>query len=204
MRGDDKVIDYLNRGLRAELTAVNQYWLHYRIFDDWGFLELGKKWREESIEEMRHADQFVKRILFLEGFPNMQKLDALRIGQTVEEIIDADLATEIDARALYLEAAAYCLSINDRVSEQLFEEIVKSEEHHIDFLETQEKVDTAAGRATLFAKAHGRAGFIEAQNSAAPAIPTTFHRLDQLLEREGFGRKPKSPSGRFFAKASSA
>ncbi len=115
MRGDDKVIDYLNRGLRAELTAVNQYWLHYRIFDDWGFLELGKKWREESIEEMRHADQFVKRILFLEGFPNMQKLDALRIGQTVEEIIDADLATEIDARALYLEAAAYCLSINDRV-----------------------------------------------------------------------------------------
>jgi len=134
MRGDDKVIDYLNRGLRAELTAVNQYWLHYRIFDDWGFLELGKKWREESIEEMRHADQFVKRILFLEGFPNMQKLDALRIGQTVEEIIDADLATEIDARALYLEAAAYCLSINDRVSEQLFEEIVKSEEHHIDFL----------------------------------------------------------------------
>lgn len=137
MKGDPKVIDYLNRGLRSELTAVNQYWLHYRIFDNWGFLELAKKWREESIEEMRHADKFVKRILFLEGFPNMQSLDPLRIGQSVEEIIDADLATETDARALYLEAAAYCLSINDRVSEQLFEEIVASEEKHIDFLETQ-------------------------------------------------------------------
>lgn len=140
MRGDNKVIEYLNHGLRSELTAVNQYWLHYRIFDNWGFGELAKKWREESIEEMHHADKFVKRILFLDGFPNMQKLDALRIGQTVEEIIDADLATEIDARALYLEAAAYCLSINDRVSEQLFEEITASEERHIDFLETQKEL----------------------------------------------------------------
>jgi bacterioferritin len=140
MRGDEKVIEYLNRGLRSELTAVNQYWLHYRIFDNWGFEELAKKWREESIEEMVHADKFVKRILFLEGFPNMQKLDALRIGQTVEEIIDADLATEMEARALYLEAAAYCLSINDRVSEQLFEEIAASEERHIDFLETQKEL----------------------------------------------------------------
>ena len=137
MRGDAKVIDYLNRGLRAELTAVNQYWLHYRIFHNWGFLELSKKWREESIEEMRHADEFVERILFLEGFPNMQVLDPLRIGQSVEEIIKADLATEMEARNLYLEAAAYCLSINDRVSEQLFEHVVKSEEGHIDFLETQ-------------------------------------------------------------------
>jgi bacterioferritin len=140
MRGDEKVIEYLNRGLRSELTAVNQYWLHYRIFDNWGFEELAKKWREESIEEMVHADKFVKRILFLEGFPNMQKLDALRIGQTVEEIIDVDLVTEMEARALYLEAAAYCLSINDRVSEQLFEEIAASEEGHIDFLETQKEL----------------------------------------------------------------
>jgi len=137
MRGDAKVIEYLNRGLRAELTAVNQYWLHYRIFDNWGFLELAKKWREESIEEMRHADHFAKRILFLEGFPNMQVLDPLRIGQTVEEIIKADLATELDARSMYIEAAAYCLSINDRVSEELFKDIIKSEEGHIDFLETQ-------------------------------------------------------------------
>ncbi len=140
MRGDAKVIEYLNQGLRSELTAVNQYWLHYRIFDNWGFMELAKKWREESIEEMKHADQFTKRILFLEGFPNMQTLNALRIGESVTEIIDADLATEMEARALYLEAAAYCLSINDRVSMQLFEEIVKSEEHHIDFLETQKEL----------------------------------------------------------------
>jgi len=137
MRGDAKVIDYLNRGVRAELTAINQYWLHYRLFDNWGFLELAKKWRHESIEEMEHADKFVKRVLFLEGFPNMQSLDPLRIGQSVEEIIKLDLETEMDARKLYLEAAAYCLSINDRVSEDLFREVVESEERHIDFLETQ-------------------------------------------------------------------
>ena len=94
MRGDAKVIEYLNRGLRAELTAVNQYWLHYRLFDNWGYRELAKKWREESIEEMKHADEFAKRILFLEGFPNMQTLDPLKIGESVEEIIKADLATE--------------------------------------------------------------------------------------------------------------
>jgi bacterioferritin len=137
MRGDAKVIEYLNRGLRSELTAINQYWLHYRIFDNWGFKELAKKWREESIEEMEHADDFVHRILFLEGFPNMQSLDPLRIGQSVEEIISLDLATEMDARALYLEAANYCFSINDRVTKQLFEEVAESEEKHIDFLETQ-------------------------------------------------------------------
>lgn len=137
MRGDAKIIEYLNRGVRAELTAINQYWLHYRILDNWGFKELGKKWRSESIEEMEHADKFVHRILFLEGFPNMQSLDPLRIGQNVEEIIRLDLATEIDARALYLEAADYALSIHDRVSKLLFEEVVQSEERHIDFLETQ-------------------------------------------------------------------
>lgn len=120
MRGDAKVIEYLNQGLRSELTAVNQYWLHYRIFDNWGYSHLAKKWREESIEEMQHADKFTKRILFLEGFPNMQTLNPLRIGESVKEIIDADLVTEIEARALYLEAAAYCLSINDRVSMNLF------------------------------------------------------------------------------------
>lgn len=153
MRGDAKVIEYLNRGLRSELTAVNQYWLHYRIFDNWGYLELAKKWREESMEEMRHADRFAKRILFLEGFPNMQVLDPLRIGQSVEEIVRADLASEVDARALYLEAAAYCLSINDRVSEQLFEEVIKSEEGHIDFLETQLELIKQLG-VQLYAQKH--------------------------------------------------
>ncbi len=153
MRGDAKVIEYLNRGLRSELTAVNQYWLHYRIFDNWGYLGLAKKWREESIEEMRHADKFTKRILFLEGFPNMQTLDPLRIGESVEEIIAVDLVTEMEARALYLEAAAYCLSINDRVSEDLFEEIVEEEERHIDFLETQQELIKQLG-VQLYAQKH--------------------------------------------------
>lgn len=137
MKGDARVIEYLNRGLRSEMTAVNQYWLHYRILDDWGYSALAKQWREESIEEMKHADKFVERILFLEGFPNMQELDPLRIGQNVREIMESDLAAEHDARNLYLEAAAHCESVNDRVSKNLFEELTADEEHHIDFLETQ-------------------------------------------------------------------
>lgn len=137
MKGDAKVIEYLNRGLRSELTAVNQYWLHYRILDDWGYKELAKLWRKESIEEMGHADRFVARIIFLEGFANLQVLDPLRIGQSVKEIIECDLAAEIEARALYLEAAKYCDSVNDRVSKILFEELAADEEGHIDFLETQ-------------------------------------------------------------------
>ncbi|GAN77593.1 bacterioferritin [Acidisphaera rubrifaciens] len=145
MRGDAKVIEYFNRSLRHELTAVNQYWLHYRVLDNWGYKELAKKWRAESIEEMQHADRLVARILFLEGFPNMQALDPLRIGQTVEEILRADLAAEIDARALYLEAAAYCASINDRVSKNVFEEIAGDEEEHIDFLETQLELISQVG-----------------------------------------------------------
>lgn len=153
MRGDAKVIEYLNRGLRSELTAVNQYWLHYRIFHNWGYLELAKKWREESIEEMHHADHFAERVLFLEGFPNMQVLDPLRIGQSVEEIIKADLETEIEARKLYLEAAAYCLSVNDRVSQNLFEQVVTSEEKHIDFLETQLGLISQLG-VQLYAQKH--------------------------------------------------
>ena len=137
MKGDPKVIDYLNRGLRSELTAVNQYWLHYRLLDDWGYKELAKKWRKESIEEMEHADRFTTRIIFLEGFPNMQVLDPLRIGQNIKEILDCDLAAEVEARALYLEAAKYCDSVNDRVSKMLFEELASDEEGHIDFIETQ-------------------------------------------------------------------
>lgn len=137
MKGDAKVIEYLNRGLRSELTAVNQYWLHYRILDDWGYKELAKTWRKESIEEMTHADKFVERIIFLDGFANLQVLDPLRIGQSVKEVIECDLAAEFEARALYLEAAKYCESVNDRVSKILFEELATDEEGHIDFLETQ-------------------------------------------------------------------
>jgi bacterioferritin len=153
MRGDEKVLDYLNRGLRSELTAINQYWLHYRIFDNWGFKELAKKWRAESIEEMQHADRFVDRILFLEGLPNMQVLDPLRIGQTVEEILAADLAAENDARRLYTEAAEYCFSIRDYVSKELFDDLLKDEEGHIDFLETQQELVRQVGVA-LYAQKH--------------------------------------------------
>jgi bacterioferritin len=137
MRGDEKVIDYLNRALKHELTAVNQYWLHYRMLDNWGYKELAKTWRKESIEEMQHADQLVARILFLDGLPNMQSLDALRIGQNVKEILECDLAAEMHARALYLEAAGHCEKANDRVSRILFEKLTSDEEEHIDFLEAQ-------------------------------------------------------------------
>ncbi|TDR94356.1 bacterioferritin [Enterovirga rhinocerotis] len=137
MKGDAKVIEYLNRGLRSELTAVSQYWLHFRLLEDWGYLDLAKHWRKESIEEMQHADKFIARIIFLDGFPNLQVLDPLRIGQNIKEILECDLAGEVEARALYLEAAKYCDSVNDRVSKNLFEELATDEEGHIDFLETQ-------------------------------------------------------------------
>jgi len=153
VKGDARVIEYLNRGLRSELTAVNQYWLHYRILDDWGYKELAKTWRRESIEEMEHADRFVTRIIFLEGFPNLQELDPLRIGQNVQEVIDCDLAAEVEARALYLEAAKYCDGVNDRVSKMLFEELAADEEGHIDFLETQLELIRQVGLA-LYAQRH--------------------------------------------------
>ena len=137
MKGDPKVIDYLNRGLRSELTAISQYWIHYRLLDDWGLKDLAKKWREESIEEMQHADKFTVRIIFLEGFPNMQVLDPLRIGQNVREVLESDLKAEHEARDLYQEAVAYCDSVRDYPSKQLFEELMADEEGHIDFLETQ-------------------------------------------------------------------
>jgi bacterioferritin len=137
MKGDARVIEYLNRGLRHELTAINQYWLHYRLLANWGYNELAKKWRKESIEEMQHADQLVDRIIFLDGFPNMQVLDPLHIGQNVKEVLDCDLATEISARALYEEAAAHCHSARDFVTRDLFEALMGAEEDHIDFLETQ-------------------------------------------------------------------
>ena len=137
MQGDPKVIDYLNKGLRSELTAINQYWLHYRLLNNWGLLEMAKVWRKESIEEMEHADKFTDRILFLDGFPNLQVLDPLRIGQNVKEVLDCDLAAEISARTLYQEAATYCHAAQDYVTRDLFEKLMADEEHHIDFLETQ-------------------------------------------------------------------
>ncbi len=153
MRGDAKVIEYLNRGLRSELTAVSQYWLHYRMLDNWGYRELAKTWRKESIEEMHHADRFVERILFLDGFPNLQVLDPLRIGQNVQEVIECDLAAEHDARNLYQEAAIYCDSVGDKVSKNLFEALMADEEGHIDFLETQLELIRQVGL-QLYAQKH--------------------------------------------------
>ena len=137
MKGDKKVIEYLNQALRSELTAVSQYWLHYRLQDDWGLGHMAKKSREESIEEMNHADKLITRIIFLGGHPNLQKLDALRIGETPRETLDCDLAAEQEAQALYKEARAYCNEAGDYVSMKLFEELLIDEEGHIDFLETQ-------------------------------------------------------------------
>ena len=137
MKGDPKVIDYLNSALRSELTAVSQYWLHYRLQEDWGYGKIADKSREESIEEMHHADRLIARIIFLEGHPNLQKLDPLRIGQNLRETLEADLAAEHDARNLYKEAREYCSSVNDQVSKSLFDDLIEDEEGHIDFLETQ-------------------------------------------------------------------
>src|SRR5260370_21968756 len=136
MQGDAKVIDYLNKGLRSELTAVSQYWLHYRLLDNWGYKDLAKKWRKESVEEVQHADKFVDRIIFLDGFPNIQVLDPLHIWQNVKEVLEVDLHAEISARALYQEAAAYCASGNDFPPRDLFEDLIADEEVHLDFLQT--------------------------------------------------------------------
>jgi bacterioferritin len=153
MRGDTTVIEYLNKALRSELTSINQYWLHYRLLENWGYRDLAKKWRKESIEEMEHADKVVHRIIFLDGFPNMQVLDPLRIGQSVREVLDCDLATEMAARALYEEAATYCHGVKDYVSRDLFEDLMKDEEKHIDFLETQITLVTQLG-VELYAQHH--------------------------------------------------
>lgn len=137
MRGNDKVIARLNEALFLELGAVNQYWLHYRLLDDMGFTKLAKKERAESIEEMQHADRLIARIIFLEGHPNLQTLAPLRIGQSVKEILEADLAGEYDARTSYAKSREVCREEGDFVSMELFEDLLKDEEGHIDFLETQ-------------------------------------------------------------------
>jgi len=137
MKGDPKVIEHLNKALRLELTAVNQYWLHYRLVEDWGYVKLAKRERAESIEEMHHADRLANRIIFLEGLPNMQQLNPLQIGQTVKEVLEADLAGEYEAQKAYSEAREVCRIAGDYVSMALFEDLLKDEEGHINFLETQ-------------------------------------------------------------------
>jgi len=137
MKGDATVIEHLNRVLKNELTAINQYFLHSRIYKDWGLAKLGKHEFEESVDEMKHADQLVERTLFLEGLPNLQDLGKLRIGENVQEMLQCDLDLELDALPDLKAAIAYCENHKDYVSRELFDSILRSEEEHVDWLETQ-------------------------------------------------------------------
>jgi len=137
MTGDARVIELLNEALKNELTAVNQYWLHYRLLDHWGIARLAEFERHESIDEMKHADQLSERILFLDGLPNFQALGRLRIGESVEEILRADLDLELEAVTMLREAVAHAESVRDFVSRDLFARILGNEEEHIDTLEKQ-------------------------------------------------------------------
>lgn len=137
MKGDKKTIDYLNKAITAELTAINQYVLHSRMLKDWGVNKLGDKEFEESIDEMKHADAFIERVLFLGGLPNLQDLNKLKIGEDVAEVLRCDLDLEHEGRKLYAEAVAYAESVGDYVTRDLFAKVLADEEEHIDFLETQ-------------------------------------------------------------------
>ncbi len=137
MKGDPKVIEFLNIALKNELTAVNQYWLHYRMLDNWGVKKLAEFERHESIDEMKHADRLSERILFLDGLPNFQLLGRLRIGESVEELLRADLALEEEAIPLLRDAIVHSEKVRDFVSRDLFADILANEEDHVDTLETQ-------------------------------------------------------------------
>jgi len=137
MQGDQRVIELLNEALKNELTAINQYWLHYRMLDNWGVKKLAEYEREESIDEMKHADRIAERILFLDALPNFQALGRLRIGQNVEEVLRADIEAELEGAKLYRDLVAHAETVRDYVTRDLAREILADEEGHIDFLETQ-------------------------------------------------------------------
>jgi bacterioferritin len=137
MKGDAKVLELLNEALKNELTAINQYWLHYRLLDNWGAKKLAEFEKSESIDEMKHADKLAERILFLDGLPNFQALGRLHIGENIEEILKGDLELEIEALGQLKGAIAHCETVRDFVSRDLFAEILENEERHVDTLETQ-------------------------------------------------------------------
>ncbi len=137
MKGDKEVIEFLNEALKLELGAVNQYWLHYRLVEDWGFTRLARKEREESIEEMHHADRIIERIIFLEGLPNLQYIAPLMIGQNIKEVLECDLKGEHIAREHYRKGRELCRDKRDYVTMELFEDLLEDEEGHINFLESQ-------------------------------------------------------------------
>ena len=152
MKGDPKVIEFLNKALYNELTAINQYFLHAKMLKNWGLKELADHEHHESIDEMKHADKLSERILVLEGLPNFQALGRLRIGENPVELLRADLALELDGVPLLREAIAYCETANDYVSRQLFADILDSEEEHIDWIETQLSLIERIGEANYLAQ----------------------------------------------------